>query len=166
MLACEIAVGVLIHFNFLNPGSKAMAAAIVALICIYVAGFAWSWCARLGAPGSRALGHWGSAYAAAGRGAPASCGRQQGLASVLLTLPSPPVVASVSSPAYRGPLGWLVPSEIQPLETRAAGTGINTFVNFMFTFLIGQIFLVSQIWSTACRPALRDARPGRALPHS
>lgn len=26
----------------------------------------------------------------------------------------------------RGPLGWLVPSEIQPLETRAAGTGINT----------------------------------------
>jgi hypothetical protein len=34
-----------------------------------------------------------------------------------------------------------VPSEIQPLETRAAGTGINTFVNFMFTFLIGQCFL-------------------------
>ncbi len=46
-------------------------------------------------------------------------------------------------PTPRGPLGWLVPSEIQPLETRAAGTGINTFVNFMFTFLIGQIFLVS-----------------------
>lgn len=41
----------------------------------------------------------------------------------------------------RGPLGWLVPSEIQPLETRAAGTGINTLVNFLFTFLIGQIFL-------------------------
>jgi len=34
-----------------------------------------------------------------------------------------------------------VPSEIQPLETRAAGTGINTFVNFIFTFLIGQCFL-------------------------
>jgi hypothetical protein len=42
---------------------------------------------------------------------------------------------------HRGPLGWLVPSEIQPLETRAAGTGINTFVNFMFTFLIGQVGL-------------------------
>lgn len=26
----------------------------------------------------------------------------------------------------RGPLGWLVPAEVQPLETRAAGTGINT----------------------------------------
>jgi hypothetical protein len=34
-----------------------------------------------------------------------------------------------------------VPSEIQPLETRAAGTSINTFVNFLFTFLIGQAFL-------------------------
>ena len=43
----------------------------------------------------------------------------------------------------RGPLAWLVPSEIQPLETRAAGTGISTLVNFLFTFLIGQIFLVS-----------------------
>ncbi|KAI8470525.1 MAG: general substrate transporter [Monoraphidium minutum] len=83
MLLCEIAVGVLIHLNFLDPGNGAMASAIVALICIYVAGFAWSW----------------------------------------------------------GPLGWLVPSEIQPLETRAAGMGIATLTNFMFTFLIGQIFL-------------------------
>lgn len=83
MIMCEIAVGILIHFNFLNPGNKAMSAAIVALICIYVAGFAWSW----------------------------------------------------------GPLGWLVPSEIQPLETRAAGMGIATLTNFLFTFLIGQIFL-------------------------
>jgi hypothetical protein len=50
-----------------------------------------------------------------------------------------------------GPLGWLVPAEIQPLETRAAGTGINTFVNFMFTFVIGQAFLsilCSMKWGT------------------
>lgn len=39
----------------------------------------------------------------------------------------------------RGPLGWLVPAEVQPLETRAAGTGINTFFNFMLTFVIGQV---------------------------
>lgn len=28
-----------------------------------------------------------------------------------------------------GPLGWLVPSEIHPLETRSAGQGINVAIN-------------------------------------
>eukprot|EP00878_Enallax_costatus_P003747 GHUV01003963.1.p1 GENE.GHUV01003963.1~~GHUV01003963.1.p1 ORF type:complete len:430 (+),score=129.74 GHUV01003963.1:238-1527(+) len=74
MIICEVLVGILIKLNFesgvVNP---AMANGIIALICLYVAGFAWSW----------------------------------------------------------GPLGWLVPSEIQPLETRAAGTGINTCMNFL-----------------------------------
>jgi len=83
MFLCEIAVGIMIKFSVEDPSNTALASAILALICIYVAGFAWSW----------------------------------------------------------GPLGWLVPSEIQPLETRAAGTGINTTVNFLFTFLIGQCFL-------------------------
>lgn len=41
----------------------------------------------------------------------------------------------------RGPLGWLVPTEVQPLETRTAGTAVNTIVNFAFTFVIGQVFL-------------------------
>lgn len=40
-----------------------------------------------------------------------------------------------------GPLGWLVPSEIHPLETRSAGQGINVAVNLAFTFLIGQSFI-------------------------
>ncbi|KAJ4827443.1 Sugar transport protein 10 [Turnera subulata] len=40
-----------------------------------------------------------------------------------------------------GPLGWLVPSEICPLEIRSAGTAINVIVNMSFTFLIGQFFL-------------------------
>jgi sugar porter (SP) family MFS transporter len=40
-----------------------------------------------------------------------------------------------------GPLGWLIPSEIHPLETRSAGQGINVAVNLLFTFLIGQSFL-------------------------
>lgn len=83
MLVCEVVVGILIKYNFEQPGNKHMADGIIALICLYVAGFAWSW----------------------------------------------------------GPLGWLVPSEIQPLETRAAGTGLNTFCNFLFTFFIGQLFL-------------------------
>jgi sugar porter (SP) family MFS transporter len=40
-----------------------------------------------------------------------------------------------------GPLGWLIPSEIHPLETRSAGQGINVCVNLLFTFLIAQCFV-------------------------
>ncbi|CAK9170647.1 unnamed protein product [Ilex paraguariensis] len=40
-----------------------------------------------------------------------------------------------------GPLGWTVPSEIFPLETRSAGQSITVAVNLFFTFLIGQLFL-------------------------
>ena len=40
-----------------------------------------------------------------------------------------------------GPLGWLYPSEIQPLETRSAGQGIATLVNLLFSFIIGQTYL-------------------------
>ncbi|KAM0977404.1 hypothetical protein ACFX13_020518 [Malus domestica] len=40
-----------------------------------------------------------------------------------------------------GSLGWLVPSEICPLEIRSAGQAINVSVNMLFTFIIGQVFL-------------------------
>lgn len=40
-----------------------------------------------------------------------------------------------------GPLGWLVPSEIFPLEIRSAGQSINVSINMFFTFIIGQLFL-------------------------
>ncbi|KAL3535707.1 hypothetical protein ACH5RR_004168 [Cinchona calisaya] len=40
-----------------------------------------------------------------------------------------------------GPLGWLVPSEIFPLETRAAGQSIVVSVNMLFTALVAQFFL-------------------------
>lgn len=40
-----------------------------------------------------------------------------------------------------GPLGWTVPSEIFPLETRSAGQGITVAVNLFFTFVIAQSFL-------------------------
>lgn len=40
-----------------------------------------------------------------------------------------------------GPLGWTVPSEIFPLETRSAGQSITVAVNLLFTFVIGQSFL-------------------------
>ncbi|KAI9080506.1 hypothetical protein K1719_037472 [Acacia pycnantha] len=41
-----------------------------------------------------------------------------------------------------GPLGWLVPSEVCPLEVRSAGQAINVAVNMIFTFLIAQVFLL------------------------
>ena len=40
-----------------------------------------------------------------------------------------------------GPLGWLVPSEICPLEIRSAGQATNVAVNMLFTFVIAQLFL-------------------------
>lgn len=42
-----------------------------------------------------------------------------------------------------GPLGWLVPSELFPLETRSAGQSIVVGVNMIFTALIAQCFLVA-----------------------
>ncbi|KMZ58026.1 putative Sugar transporter [Zostera marina] len=87
MLVCQIIVGTLIGVEFGTSGqgtmSKTFSSFVVTFICIYVAGFAWSW----------------------------------------------------------GPLGWLVPSEIFPLEIRSAGQSINVSVNMFFTFLIAQIFL-------------------------
>lgn len=40
-----------------------------------------------------------------------------------------------------GPLGWLVPSEIFPLEIRSAGQSITVAVSFVFTFIVAQTFL-------------------------
>ncbi|ESR34836.1 hypothetical protein CICLE_v10006610mg [Citrus x clementina] len=40
-----------------------------------------------------------------------------------------------------GPLGWLVPSEIFPLEIRSAGQSITVAVGLLFTFLVAQTFL-------------------------
>ncbi|KAF9594901.1 hypothetical protein IFM89_035062 [Coptis chinensis] len=87
MCIFQFAVGALIWGKFgvngvANIGSG-YAALVVTCICIYVAGFAWSW----------------------------------------------------------GPLGWLVPSEIFPLEIRSAAQSINVSVNMFFTFIIAQIFL-------------------------
>lgn len=40
-----------------------------------------------------------------------------------------------------GPLGWLIPSETFPLETRSAGQSVTVCVNLVFTFVIAQAFL-------------------------
>lgn len=40
-----------------------------------------------------------------------------------------------------GPLGWLVPSEILPLEVRSNGQSIVVAVNMLFTFFIAEGFL-------------------------
>lgn len=40
-----------------------------------------------------------------------------------------------------GPLSWLIPSEIFPLETRSAGQSIAVCVNLLCTFVIAQAFL-------------------------
>ncbi|KAK1405332.1 Sugar transport protein 13 [Heracleum sosnowskyi] len=40
-----------------------------------------------------------------------------------------------------GPLGWLIPSETFPLETRSAGQSVTVCMNMLFTFIIAQSFL-------------------------
>ncbi|GMI96003.1 SUGAR TRANSPORT PROTEIN 13 [Hibiscus trionum] len=52
------------------------------------------------------------------------------------------VCTFVSSFAWSwGPLGWLIPSETFPLETRSAGQSVTVCVNLLFTFIIAQAFL-------------------------
>ncbi|PRW33669.1 H(+) hexose cotransporter 2 [Chlorella sorokiniana] len=87
MFVAQLAVGILLgvafgQYNTSNLPSSITYVALV-LICIFVAGFAWSW----------------------------------------------------------GPLGWLVPSEIQALETRSAGFSLTVSTNFLFSFVLGQCFL-------------------------
>ncbi|KAK9102355.1 hypothetical protein Sjap_019609 [Stephania japonica] len=42
-----------------------------------------------------------------------------------------------------GPLGWLVPSELFPLEMRSAGQSVVVCVNLFFTAAVAQFFLIS-----------------------
>ncbi|KAK7358359.1 hypothetical protein VNO77_00286 [Canavalia gladiata] len=42
-----------------------------------------------------------------------------------------------------GPLGWLVPSELFPLEIRSAAQSIVVCVNMIFTAIVAQLFLAS-----------------------
>ncbi|XP_059632526.1 sugar transport protein 8-like [Cornus florida] len=62
----------------------------------------------------------------------------KGLAAVVVVL----VCMYVMSFAWSwGPLGWLIPSETFPVETRTAGFAFAVSTNMLFTFLIAQAFL-------------------------
>ncbi|CAM8940610.1 unnamed protein product [Rhodiola kirilowii] len=63
---------------------------------------------------------------------------ERGPAAVVVVL----VCTFVMSFAWSwGPLGWLIPSETFPLETRTAGFAFAVSSNMFFTFLIAQVFL-------------------------
>ncbi|XP_010527339.1 PREDICTED: sugar transport protein 3-like [Tarenaya hassleriana] len=64
--------------------------------------------------------------------------RGQGYAYVVLVL----ICVYVAGFGWSwGPLGWLVPSEIFPLEIRSAAQSVTVAVSFVFTFVVAQSFL-------------------------
>lgn len=85
MFISQVLIGAIMAAKLGDHGGldKGFAYLVLILICVYVAGFGWSW----------------------------------------------------------GPLGWLVPSEIFPLEIRSAGQSITVAVSFIFTFIVAQTFL-------------------------
>ncbi|KAL1215048.1 Sugar transport protein 3 [Cardamine amara subsp. amara] len=82
MLVSQVTIGVIIMVAELHDGviKEGYGYAVVVLVCVYVAGFGWSW----------------------------------------------------------GPLGWLVPSEIFPLEIRSVAQSVTVAVSFVFTFAVAQ----------------------------
>ncbi|CAL9244493.1 unnamed protein product [Arabidopsis halleri] len=82
MLVSQVTIGVIIMVADVNDGviKEGYGYAVVVLVCVYVAGFGWSW----------------------------------------------------------GPLGWLVPSEIFPLDVRSAAQSVTVAVSFVFTFAVAQ----------------------------
>ncbi|KAH7855781.1 hypothetical protein Vadar_028773 [Vaccinium darrowii] len=87
MLVSEVMTGVVLATQLGDHGgvNKEYAVLVLILICVYVAGFEWSW----------------------------------------------------------APLGWLIPSEIFPLEIRSAGHSINVAANLLFAFVDAQTFLAT-----------------------
>nr|GMD10779.1 sugar transport protein 8-like [Ipomoea batatas] len=85
MLVAQGVVGgiLAVYLKATNIIPKFAAVIVVALSCVFVMGFAWSW----------------------------------------------------------GPLGWLIASEIYPLETRTAGFFVAVSANMIFTFIVAQAFL-------------------------
>ncbi|OAY61114.1 sugar transport protein 8 [Manihot esculenta] len=85
MLISQCAIGgiLAVHLKTTNVVPKHYCVAVIFFICVFLAGFAWSW----------------------------------------------------------GPLGWLIPSETFPLETRSSALFITVSMNMFFTFIIAQSFL-------------------------
>lgn len=68
--------------------------------------------------------------------------QSDGLGKVWAVLVVVMVCVFVSAFAWSwGPLGWLIPSETFPLETRSAGQSVTVCTNLLFTFVIAQAFL-------------------------
>ncbi|KAJ9146768.1 hypothetical protein P3X46_028997 [Hevea brasiliensis] len=85
MLISQCAIGgiLALHLKTTNTVPKHYCVIVICFICVFLAGFAWSW----------------------------------------------------------GPLGWLIPSETFPLESRSSALFITVSMNMFFTFIIGQSFL-------------------------
>ncbi|KAK1301922.1 Sugar transport protein 5 [Acorus calamus] len=87
MIVCQVGVAWILAAKIGTDGeatlSRGYSVGMLVLMCLYAAGFGWSW----------------------------------------------------------GPLSWLVPSEVMPVEVRSAGQSVNVAVNLGITFVLTQTFL-------------------------
>ena len=70
------------------------------------------------------------------------------------------------SAAAGGPLGWLYPFEIQPLETRPAGGAVASLMNLLFSFVIGQPMLSLCRFFLYVLPCISWTLPMQGVPQS
>jgi len=156
MIVAEVIVGVLVYHSFMPKfaANEAIKGASIAFICVFVAGFAWSW-GPLGwlVPAGERPFFFLVGFRRRSSGRRRRRRRSNSLSPPCCEAHSPandahnqPPKQTAHTHTHKQPTKQTniqnqKTTEVNPIETRSAGCAINTFVNFITTFIIGQFFL-------------------------